>query len=150
MRIEEVLGYNSSASSDADSVTKKYYVRCDVKNGVVLETPEQAKAAFESYAATLPVSDGLELGDVALEEEKNANGLYFGTITFKSPDPKTKRKIADDLFESYGEKMSEGRKSGSHERFFRIKSDSAQILNGFKLDAIHSFHNGNVRPFAYQ
>ena len=39
MRIEEVLGYNSSASSDADSVTKKYYVRCDVKNGTVGRTP---------------------------------------------------------------------------------------------------------------
>ncbi len=53
MKIEEVLGYHSSASSDADSVTKKYYVRCDVKNGVVLETPEQAKAAFENSAMSL-------------------------------------------------------------------------------------------------
>ena len=126
MKIEEVLGYHSSASSDADSVTKKYYVRCDVKNGVVLETPEQAKAAFETFAEGLNIPEGLELGDVTLEEEKNVNGLYFGTITFKNVSPQIKRRISADLFETFGEKMSEGRKSGSHERFFRIKADTAK------------------------
>ncbi|MCL2120240.1 MAG: hypothetical protein FWH27_17630, partial [Planctomycetaceae bacterium] len=49
---------------------------------------------------------------------------YYGTITFQSPDAgsKTKTKIADDLLELYGERMSEGRKSGSHERLFRIRN----------------------------
>ena len=68
----------------------------------------------------------MERGDIGLEEDKNVNGLYYGTVTFNSPSPKIKKKIADDLFEIYGEKMSESRKSGSHERFFRIKSDTAK------------------------
>ena len=41
--------------------------------------------------------------------KKNANNLYYGTITFQSPDSgsKTKTKIADDLFELYGERMND-------------------------------------------
>ncbi len=121
MKIEEILGFASSTGKDAETVTRRYYVRCGPGEG-----PDAAKSAFQSFAEGLPVPTDLERGDVVLDEEKNANGLYYGTVTFKSPSPKIKRQIADDLFESYGEKISEGRKSGSHERFFRIKSDSAK------------------------
>ncbi len=121
MKIEEILGFTSSTGKDSASVSKRYYVRCGANEG-----PDAAKTAFESFAKNVTIPAGLERSDVALDEEKNANGLYYGTITFKSPSPKTKRTIADDLYETYGEKMSEGRKSGSHERFFRIRSDSAR------------------------
>ena len=119
-KIEEILGYSSTKSKDTESVTRRYYVRDD--------DPAAAKTALEQYAKTLPIPAGLELGDVALDEEKNANNLYYGTITFQSPDSgsKTKTKIADDLFELYGERMSEGRRSGSHERLFRIKNATAK------------------------
>lgn len=123
MKIEEVLGYHSSASSDAETITKRYYVQCTVNEG-----PNDAKAALEAFAKTLPVPANLELGDVTLDEEKNTNGLYFGTITFKNVSPQIKRRISADLFETFGEKMSEGRKSGSHERVFRIKSNSTGRL----------------------
>ncbi len=54
--------------------------------------------------------------------------LYYGTISFKSPDAgsKVKMKIDDELFEVYGEKMSEGRKGATHERAFRIKMETAK------------------------
>ncbi len=121
MKIEELLGFTSSTGKDAETITKRYYVKCNPNEG-----PNQAKAAFQAFAEGLPVPTGLERGDVGIEEDKNVNGLYYGTVSFKSPSPKIKKKIADDLFESFGEKMSESRKSGSHERFFRIKSDSAK------------------------
>ena len=61
-----------------------------------------------------------------LDEEKNANNLYYGTITFKRPDgAKIKRVIADGLHELFGEKLVEGRKSATHERFFRVKANTA-------------------------
>jgi len=118
--IEELLGFTSTKGKDTESVTRRYYIKDD--------DPASAKNALELYANSLTVPDGLELGDVAIDEEKNANGLYYGTITFKSPDSgsKVKHKIADDLFELYGERMSEGRKSGSHERLFRIKNATAK------------------------
>ena len=121
MKIEEILGFTSSTGKDAETISKRYYVKCGPNEG-----PDAAKAAFQTFAEGLPVPANMERGDVGLEEDKNVNGLYYGTVTFKSPSPKIKKKIADDLFESYGEKMSEGRKSGSHERLFRIKSDSAK------------------------
>ncbi len=121
MKIEEILGFTSSTGKDVETITKRYYVKCNPNEG-----PDEAKAAFQTFAEGLAEPEDLERGDVALEEDKNVNGLYYGTVTFKSPSPKVKKKIADDLFESYGEKMSEGRKSGSHERLFRIKSDSAK------------------------
>ena len=94
-KIEEILGYNSTKGRESESVTRRYYIKDD--------DPASAKAALEQYARSLPIPAGLELGDVALDEEKNANNLYYGTITFQSPDSgsKTKHKIADDLFELY-------------------------------------------------
>ena len=121
MKIEEILGFTSSTGKDAETVSKRYYVKCGPNEG-----PDAAKSAFQTFAEGLPVPANMERGDVGLEEDKNVNGLYYGTVTFRSPSPKIKKKIDDDLFESFGEKMSEGRKSGSHERFFRIKSDSAK------------------------
>jgi hypothetical protein len=121
MKIEEILGYNSATSKDSESITKRYYVKCLENEG-----PDAAKTAFQAFAESLPVPNGLELGDVTLDEEKNVNGLYFGTISFRNASPQIKTEIAGDLFETFGEKMSESRKSGSHERFFRIKSDSAR------------------------
>jgi len=116
-KIGEVLGYNASKGKGSESITRRYYITAD--------TPAAAKNAFQNYAAALSVPDGLELNDAALDEEKNADGMYFGTITFASPNPKIKTKIADDLFEVYGEKLSENRKSASHERKFRVKAVSA-------------------------
>ena len=91
-KIEEVLGYNASKGKGSETVTRRYYVTAD--------TPTAAKNAFQNYAAALSVPDGLELNDAALDEEKNADGMYFGTITFASPNPKIKTKIADDLSKS--------------------------------------------------
>jgi len=116
--IEELLGFTTSKDKSNETVTRKYYIRDT--------TPDAAKAALEKYAESLPAPSGLELGEVALDEEKNANGLYYGTITFKRPDgAKIKRKIADDLHEMFGEKLVEGRKSATHERFFRVKANTA-------------------------
>jgi hypothetical protein len=118
-KIEEVLGFNATKGKDSESITRRFYVTA--------ETPEIAKTAFQEFADGLTVPDDLELGNVDLDEEKNANGLYFGTITFTSTNPKIKTKIAQDFFEVYGEKMSEGRMTASHERYFRIKADNAAI-----------------------
>jgi hypothetical protein len=116
-KIEEILGFNTTKGKDSETVTRRFYVTA--------ETPETAKEAFQELADSLTVPDDLELGHVDLDEEKNVNDLYFGTITFTSPNPKIKTKIDNDLFEVYGEKMSEGRKTASHERFFRIKAANA-------------------------
>jgi hypothetical protein len=117
-KIEEILGFNTTKSKDSETITRRFYITA--------ETPEIAKTAFQNFADGLTVPDDLELGNVDLDEEKNANGLYFGTITFTSTNPKIKTKIDNDLFEVYGEKMSEGRKTASHERYFRIKADNAK------------------------
>ena len=119
-KIEEILGFTSSKGKDSENITRRFYVKAI--------GPNTAKTALEAHAEGLPIPDGLELGDVGIDEEKSANNLFYGTITFKSPDSgaKIKRKIDDNLFEVYGEKMSEGRKGASHERMFRIKSDSAK------------------------
>jgi hypothetical protein len=116
-KIEEILGFNTSKGKDSESVTRRFYVTA--------ETPETAQSAFQDFAVALTVPANLELGNVDLEEEKNANGLYFGTITFNTTNPKTKTKINDELFEVYGEKYSVGRKTASHERRFRIKANDA-------------------------
>ncbi|MDR1493990.1 MAG: hypothetical protein LBT05_14910 [Planctomycetaceae bacterium] len=118
-KIEEILGFNASKSKDAESITRRYYVRA--------ENPAEAKQAFEEYASNLEAPDSLEFGDATLDEDKDSNGLYFGTITFKAPDSgsRVKKKIDDTLFELYGERTSEGRKTASHEKRFRIKADSA-------------------------
>jgi hypothetical protein len=60
---------------------------------VTADTPEIAKAAFQHFADGVTVPANLELDHVDLDEEKNANGLYFGTITFTSTNPKIKTKI---------------------------------------------------------
>jgi len=117
-KIEEILGFTTSKDKSNETVTRKYCIHDT--------SPSVAKAALEQYAMSLPVPADLELGEVSLDEEKNANGLYYGTITFKKPDgAKVKHKIADDLFEMFGEKLVEGRKSATHERFFRVKAGTA-------------------------
>lgn len=127
INIEEILGFTTSKDKSNETVTKKYYVRDAPEEKNDLETgPAVAKEKFQEYAESLSVPDGMELGEVSLDEEKTANHLYFGTITFKKPDgAKIKTKIADDLLELFGEKLVEGRKSATHERFFRVKADSA-------------------------
>jgi hypothetical protein len=117
-KIEEILGFNTTKGKDSETITRRFYVTA--------ETPEIAKTVFQNFADGLTVPADLELGNVDLDEEKNANGLYFGTITFTSTNPKIKKKIDNDLFEVYGEKMSEGRKTASHERYFRIKAVDAK------------------------
>ncbi|MDR3111380.1 MAG: hypothetical protein LBU65_17050 [Planctomycetaceae bacterium] len=102
-KIEEILGFNTAKGKDSESVTRRFYVTAD--------TPETAKIVFENFAAGLFVPNGLELSNVDLDEEKNGNGVYFGTITFSSPNQKIKSKISNDLFEVYGEKMSEGQRT---------------------------------------
>ena len=117
-QIEEVLGFSSSKSKNSETVTRRFYIKAD--------DPNVAKSALETHAESLPVPTNLELGDVAIDEEKSVKDLYFGTISFKSPEPKIKKKIDNELFEVYGEKMSEGRKGATHERAFRIKMASAK------------------------
>jgi len=119
-KIEEILGFTSSKAKKSENISRRFYVRAD--------DPDEAKSALEAHAETLPIPDELELGEVAIDEEKSVNNLYYGTISFKSPDSgaKIKKKIDDDLFEVYGEKMSEGRKGASHERMFRVKADTAK------------------------
>jgi hypothetical protein len=102
---------NGNSNGTKSTVFDRFYVTA--------ETPEIAKTAFQEFADGLTVPDDLELSSVDLDEEKNANGLYFGTITFTSTNLETKKKIDNDLFEVYGEKMSEERKTASHERYFR-------------------------------
>ncbi|MDR2761353.1 MAG: hypothetical protein LBB88_01975 [Planctomycetaceae bacterium] len=117
-KIEEVLGFNSTRTNDSDSLTRRFYVTSD--------SPETANVDFHDYAKNLTIPDNFELGNIELDEEKNANGLYFGTITFVSLNPKIKNQLDDDLFELYGEKLSTGRKAASHERRFRIKADDTK------------------------
>ncbi|MDR1053927.1 MAG: hypothetical protein LBL39_07100, partial [Planctomycetaceae bacterium] len=116
-KIEEILGFNTSKSNDNESITRRFYVTAD--------TPDEAKSVFENFAHGLTIPNELELGNVDLDEDKNGNGVYFGTITFTSPNPRIKNKINDNLFEVYGEKISEGRKTTSRERHFRIKATDA-------------------------
>jgi hypothetical protein len=117
-QIEEILGFSSSKSKNSETVTRRFYVKAD--------DPNAAKSALDAHADTLPVPDDLELGDVAIDEEKSADNIYYGTISFKSPEPRIKKKIDDTLFEVYGERMSENRKGASHERAFRIKMPTAK------------------------
>ena len=119
VKIEEVLGFSSSKSKDSETVTRKFYIKAD--------DPMAAKAALEAHAESLPVPTDLEPGEVAIDEEKSVGNLYYGTISFKSPDSaKIKTKIDDQLSEVYGERMSEGRKGATHERVFRIKMATAK------------------------
>ena len=119
-QIEEVLGFSSSKSKNSETVTRRFYVKAD--------DPNAAKSALETHADSLPIPNDLELGDVAIDEEKSVGNLYYGTISFKSPDSnaKIKHKIDDELSEVYGERMSEGRKGATHERVFRIRMPTAQ------------------------
>ena len=123
--IEELLGYSSSKNKNSETVTRRFYIKAD--------DPDTAKSALEAHAESLDVPDDMELGDVAIDEEKSAENLYYGTISFKSPEPRIKRKIDDTLFEVYGERMSEGRKGASHERVFRVKAATAAAAKN-KLD----------------
>jgi hypothetical protein len=116
-KIEEVLGFNTTKGKNAESITRRFFVYAD--------SPETAKKDFQEYAENITTPDNLELGDIDLDEEKNANGVYFGSITFSLQNPKIKTQINDDLVELYGEKISEGRKTAIHERHFRIKADDA-------------------------
>ncbi len=127
IQIEEILGFATAKDKSNETVTRKYYIRDTVAGKNDKETgPDVAKQKFEEYAKGLKIPEGMELGEVSLDEEKSANNLYYGTITIKKPDgAKIKRKIADDLLEMYGEKLVEGRKSATHERFFRVKADTA-------------------------
>ncbi len=50
MKIEELLGFTSSTGKDAETITKRYYVKCNPNEG-----PNQAKAAFQAFAEGLPV-----------------------------------------------------------------------------------------------
>ncbi len=88
MKIEEILGFTSSTGKDAETITKRYYVKCAQNEG-----PDAAKAAFQAFAEGLPVPADLERGDVGLEEDKNVNGLYYGTVSFKSPSPNRRRPV---------------------------------------------------------
>ncbi|MDR0390453.1 MAG: hypothetical protein LBH59_00985 [Planctomycetaceae bacterium] len=117
-KIEEILGFNSTWNNDSDSFTRRFYITAD--------SPETANSKFYEYASNLTIPDGFELGNVELEEEKNANGLYFGTITFTSLNPKIKNQLEDGLFELYGETLSTSRKTATHERHFRIKAVDAE------------------------
>ena len=131
--IEEILGFSTVKGKSNEAVTRKYCVRDT--------DPASAKAALEQYAGSLAVPQGLELGEVSLDEEKNVNNLYYGTITFKRPDgAKIKREIAADLHELFGEKMVEGRKSASHERFFRVKAGNANAA----LDRLENYIRGTM------
>ena len=127
MKIEEVLGFTTSKDKSNETVTKKYYIRdTPSEPGDPESGPDAAKLKFQEYANGLTVPNGMELGEVSLDEEKTVNNLYYGTITFKKPDgAKVKIKIADDLYELYGEKLLEGRKTATHERFFRVKANTA-------------------------
>ena len=127
-KIEEILGYTSSKSKNSENISRRFCVRA--------ADPAIAKSALEAHANTLPVPFGLELGEVAIDEEKSAENLYYGTITFSSPDSgsKIKRVIASDLFEVYGERMSEGRKGATHERGFRIRASTAAAAKS-RLDS---------------
>jgi hypothetical protein len=129
-KIEEILGFNTTKGKDSETITRRFYVTA--------ETPEIAKSAFQDFADGLTVPADLELGNVDLDEEKNTNGLYFGTITFTSTNPKIKKKLGNDVFEVYGEKMSEGRKTASHERYFRIKAVNARTAKDKLESSIRS------------
>ncbi|MDR3234435.1 MAG: hypothetical protein LBT46_12370, partial [Planctomycetaceae bacterium] len=127
-KIEEILGFNTSKSKDTENVVRRFYVTAD--------TPETAKNAFESFAYGLAVPTGLELGSVDLDEEKNGSGIYFGTITFTSPNPKIKTRLSPSLSEVFGEKRAQGRKSESFERTFRIKAATATAAKNILQNAV--------------
>jgi len=137
IKIEEILGYTTSKDKSNETITRKYYIRDTAKPPQVSEiTPELAKKKFEDFAKTLPIPENMELGEVSIDEEKSARNLYYGTISFKKPDgAKVKTKIADDLFEMFGEKLVEGRKSATHERSFRVKANTAHNA----LDRLESY-----------
>ena len=137
IKIEEILGYTTSKDKSNETVTRKYYIRDTAKPPQVPEiTPELAKQKFEAYAKTLTVPENMELGEVSIDEEKSSRNLFYGSISFKKPDgAKVKTKIADDLFEMFGEKLVEGRKSATHERSFRVKANTAHNA----LDRLESY-----------
>jgi hypothetical protein len=114
MTIEEIVGYNSSAESESFRQTRVYFMTAD--------SPESATVGFRTFAEALELPDGMELESYELDEEKRANGVFFGKIVFSHP--KIKTKIAADLEELFGEQKSMTRKSGTHTRTFRVKAST--------------------------
>ena len=114
MTIEEIVGYNSSAESESFRQTRVYFMTADA--------PESAADGFRAFAEALELPDGMELESYELDEEKRANGVFFGKIVFSHP--KIKTKIAADLEELFGEQKSMTRKSGTHTRIFRVKAST--------------------------
>ncbi len=123
--VQEIIGYTFGQDRQAGSESRAYFVTAG--------TPEAAREAFEVFASELPLAGGCELDSISLDEEKGANGLYFGTISFRTP--KIKARLADDIEELFGEKYGADRRSGSHERSFRVKAGTARAaferLNSF-------------------
>jgi hypothetical protein len=114
-KIEELLGYGNNRSPDTETIRRAYYVQAQDEN--------IARTEFQEYARTLPVPENMELGDIELTESKDVNHLFFASITFKTPEPRIKRQIADDLFELFGDKRASNRSSDTYERHFRVKAD---------------------------
>jgi hypothetical protein len=121
-KIEEILGYNNAKSPSAETIRRAFFVRAEDEN--------TARDEFQAFAQKLPVPEDMELGDIELNEDKNVQNLFFATITFRTPEPRIKRQLADDLFELIGDRRASNRTGDTYERHFRIKSGSA-------LDAHH-------------
>lgn len=117
--VSEIIGFTFERDRQNHSNSRAYYIRAN--------TPEEAEGLFRNYADGLILADGVEVERITVNEEK-ASGHYFGEIRFSVR--KIKRRIDADLEELYGEKYSEDRKSGTHERQFRVRSGSARGAYG--------------------
>ncbi|MDR1923588.1 MAG: hypothetical protein LBQ66_04360 [Planctomycetaceae bacterium] len=113
--IEEIVGFNSSVNSTLSEQTRVYFVTAD--------SPEAALDSFRTFAQLLDPPSGFELSSYEIDEEKRANGVYFGKIIYTMP--KVKSHIADDLEELFGEQKNVTRRSGSHTRVYRVKAIDA-------------------------
>ena len=91
---------------------------------------EAAKAAYDEAInrarnPDLPPSQAGESQSLADSLQSKVLEAISGFNVNTDLDSKIKHRIADDLFEMYGEKLVEGRKSATHERFFRVKAGTA-------------------------
>lgn len=111
----EVLGWSAQQGPSSESEKRAYFV-----DGA---TPEEAKALVYEYASAMEKPEGWKI-EVAVDEEKKANGLFFATITIRSPNTKIKIDHGGGVLELYGEKVSVNRNSTTHERLFRIQAES--------------------------